>query len=986
MKNNNGNNLYMHRIIKLISPITCQTFKVELNGEEDEMRELLGTILEINPKSIKGLRDSFNNYYTISSAVKNPLLNTDPYNYYTVVIKGINQSNDIKYIKYPSLNLSNREQISNGRINYEKNFENKTMNFLEDENNYFQQNIGKYKTKDLLKFSNELYKRNYIDKNLKKKLNKLIKDNNIEVISILQSYLDSKKSYDELAQKIKPVISSSSQNSESKEDSKSKSSRNSSTNSKHKKNHKQKSHHKSKKDKETKDKNNKKENTTKEEKILNDIKLNFEKDQYSKLKDLLKKKNPEIIKFIKKFEKDNDYNHLISKLNSISKSFKDNSEDQTNSEISNEASEDSEDDSEVKKNDSSDYLKEGSKNKKKNKNDTKEDTNKIKNITKKICNAMKKSRKDLYYIAKFDLDKMKNEEKKSLFKKKFKLNLDKITSDNNYKIPKKNISIIEKYYTQYMLKKVFNNFNDDEKSLYDQLCEEEDDNNVIFQIYKDLLKHKDLNELKSQIKKIIEEAEKIDMEEGEEEDEDNKKSYIKEENGENEEEEEEDYEGEEDEENEGDENDDNQDKKEDSSSNNFILKNDDKDATAKVLNNNYRKNYQFSNFANSNNKNHEAKSKSKSKSKERSVDKSEKEDKKNNEEENNLGLNFVVIKPKKVNKEEEKKDQESNGGNTNLNLYANKAKENSFSASNNPNKKIGAFISQIEHIKKIDEIKKPIIEAIHRNNKYIMELYEKFQKNKSILNKKSLYDVYNKIKANPESTENTGEKNKKFSPFKALIQEISELDPREKEFLCYDFINNKNSLFIGAYDGYEELQDKEEFFETILLLKKNRSVKELFVQFCVKKMKEDGSNDIFENSKEIINIMKKNDLYNEKDCEMMENYLGNDDGVFLGIFRELFKTENFNDFMETMNMALTEKKKGGNSKEIKSKWDNELIKKNYEALKENMEEKYYKSLDDLFKKRSEKLFNILQGLNSSNLNSKVETATVLILKKDLSPI
>ena len=980
MKNNNGNNLYMHRIIKLISPITCQTFKVELNGEEDEMRELLGTILEINPKSIKGLRDSFNNYYTISSAVKNPLLNTDPYNYYTVVIKGINQSNDIKYIKYPSLNLSNREQISNGRINYEKNFENKTMNFLEDENNYFQQNIGKYKTKDLLKFSSELYKRNYIDKNLKKKLNKLIKDNNIEVISILQSYLDSKKSYDELAQKIKPVISSSSQNSESKEDSKSKSSRNSSANSKHKKNHKQKSHHKSKKDK-----NNKKENTTKEEKILNDIKLNFEKDQYSKLKDLLKKKNPEIIKFIKKFEKDNDYNHLISKLNSISKSFKDNSEDQTNSEISNEASEDSEDDSEVKKNDSSDYVKEGSKNKKKNKNDTKEDTNKIKNITKKICNAMKKSRKDLYYIAKFDLDKMKNEEKKSLFKKKFKLNLDKITSDNNYKIPKKNISIIEKYYTQYMLKKVFNNFNDDEKSLYDQLCEEEDDNNVIFQIYKDLLKHKDLNELKSQIKKIIEEAEKIDMEEGEEEDEDNKKSYIKEENGENEEEEEEDYEGEEDEENEGDENDDDQDKKEDSSSNNFILKNDDKDATAKVLNNNYRKNYQFSNFANSNNKNHEAKSKSKSKSKERSVDKSEKEDKKNNEEENNLGLNFVVIKPKKVNKEEEKKDQESNGGNTNLNLYANKAKENSFSASNNPNKKIGAFISQIEHIKKIDEIKKPIIEAIHRNDKYIMELYEKFQKNKSILNKKSLYDVYNKIKANPESTENTGEKNKKFSSFKALIQEISELDPREKEFLCYDFINNKNSLFIGAYEGFEELQDKDEFFETILLLKKNRSVKELFVQFCVKKMKEDGNNDIFENSKEIISIMKKNDLYNEKDCEMMENYLGNDDGVFLGIFRELFKTENFNDFMETMNMALTEKKKGGNSKEIKSKWDNELIKKNYEALKENMEEKYYKSLDDLFKKKSEKLFNILHGLNSSNLNSKIEAATVLILKKDLSP-
>jgi hypothetical protein len=70
-----------------------------LNGKEEEMRELLGTILEINPKSIKGLRDSFNNYYTISSAVKSPLLNTDPYNYCTVIIKGVSQSNDIKYIK-----------------------------------------------------------------------------------------------------------------------------------------------------------------------------------------------------------------------------------------------------------------------------------------------------------------------------------------------------------------------------------------------------------------------------------------------------------------------------------------------------------------------------------------------------------------------------------------------------------------------------------------------------------------------------------------------------------------------------------------------------------------------------------------------------------------------------------------------------------------------------------------------------------------------
>ena len=277
MNNLNGNEkLYMNRIIKLISPITCQTFKIELNGEEEEMRELLGTILEINPKSIKGLRDSFNNYYTISSAVKNPLLNTDPYNYYTVVIKGNGQNNNLKYIKYPSLNLASRDQMSNSQINYEKNFENKTMNFFEEDDNYYTQNDMKYKTKDFLDFSTELYKRNYIDKILKKRLKKLIKENNQEVISLIKPYINSKRSYDELVKKIKPVISSSSEKSEKQNESKN----NSSVNSSHSKNTKKHKHKHHKSNKESNNKNSKKENNNleKEEKILNDIKQNFQKE------------------------------------------------------------------------------------------------------------------------------------------------------------------------------------------------------------------------------------------------------------------------------------------------------------------------------------------------------------------------------------------------------------------------------------------------------------------------------------------------------------------------------------------------------------------------------------------------------------------------------------------------------------------------------------------------------------------------------------
>ena len=100
---------YLNRIIKIISPFTFQTFKIELNGKESELRDLLATILEINPNSIKGIRDSYNNYYTLSSAVKNPHLNTNPYNYYTVVIKELNNINNdknLQQIKAPSYNYN----------------------------------------------------------------------------------------------------------------------------------------------------------------------------------------------------------------------------------------------------------------------------------------------------------------------------------------------------------------------------------------------------------------------------------------------------------------------------------------------------------------------------------------------------------------------------------------------------------------------------------------------------------------------------------------------------------------------------------------------------------------------------------------------------------------------------------------------------------------------------------------------------------------
>ena len=443
---------YLNRIIKLISPLTCQTFKIELNGEENELRELLATILEINPKSIKGLRDSYNNYYTLSSAVKNPHINTDPYNYYTVVIKGIGPSNDFKYMKYPSFNIFKRDKINsyslsnNNRIDYSNNLINRSMDNTDiDDGEENTNNIRYFKANNMLNneknefinFAEDLYKNNYIDYNLKRKLKKLIKENNKEVMSILNAFLNLKtqKNFDELAKKIKPVISSrSSKKSKifeeskqisslesSKSKSKSKSKSRSKSPSRSKSRSSGKIEKKSKKIESNK-KSSPKKIKTNEEKILDDVKLNFSKDKYTKLKGLLEKKDKEIIKTIKYFEKNNDYNHLLSKLSRLV-------ENSVNGDEGNMTGDE---------NDSSYCVKDKDEKSSKNKKKKKVEDDEIAKIVKNICKGLKNKGKDIYYIAKYDLEKLKNEEKISLFTKKFKLDLDKIKNDN-CKIPKKNM-------------------------------------------------------------------------------------------------------------------------------------------------------------------------------------------------------------------------------------------------------------------------------------------------------------------------------------------------------------------------------------------------------------------------------------------------------------------------------------------------------------------------------------------------------------------
>jgi len=346
------------------------------------------------------------------------------------------------------------------------------------------------------------------------------------------------------------------------------------------------------------------------------------------------------------------------------------------------------------------------------------------------------------------------------------LSLDKMKENNDYKIPKKNLKLIKKYYTQYIINKIFKNFSEEEKTIYEHILEEDEENDKIFQQFKGLLKHKNIKQLRLNIKNIIKQAkEKIqNEEEGEHESGKNSIKEEKDEDGDEEEEEEEDDDDEDDEGNEkeddedgeeGEENDEEKSSetrtknhksiKENSSNEGQLILKDkkEKNPTLDMMNRNYSKRNDMMDKSNSN-----------------------KEEKKSSTDNNNLGIDPALLKHKKPNKNDDERKDSRVAYNTEhqLNFSHSQAKENSVS-STNPNKKLNQFISQIEHMKKIDNIKPTIIQAINSNNKYIMNLFQKFQKNKFNLNPKALNDVYTQIKNNPDTSS-------KEYIFKSIIDEI----------------------------------------------------------------------------------------------------------------------------------------------------------------------------------------------------------------------
>ena len=218
--------------------------------------------------------------------------------------------------------------------------------------------------------------------------------------------------------------------------------------------------------------------------------------------------------------------------------------------------------------------------------------------------------------------------------------------------------------------------------------------------------------------------------------------------------------------------------------------------------------------------------------------------------------------------------------------------------------------------------------------------------------------------------------------FRNLLKDIKSIDENQKGFLLDEFLN-KNSMLESLYSLYEETKEKDDFIESIEMYMKKPETKKALLKYSLKminkeispnllrKNENDNTEDLVTKSKEVMRILQKYNLFNEKEYNFIMNSLENDDDLFTATFQVLFDDQELNEFYETMCLALENQKN----------WDNEIIKKNYKQLKKHIEEKHYDTLEDLFKSKNDTLYNILKDLNSSNINQKIENIKTLILKR-----
>ena len=490
-----------NKMITIISPYNGQHFNIELKGSEESLKDLLGTIMHIPASSIKGIKDNYNNYYTLSSALKSNDINIEPNNYFSIIKSEETNNNDImqsdinnynfnKNYNYMNpnlnnnLNLSPNQFINNSDIYYNNIKINNIQNYgynkpkLGQYGNFFKQ----YKKEAYYNLINFLYQNKYIGSNNYYKLKKYIDVNNNDVIEILKPFIEFDNNYNKLINNLFPILNL---------------------------------------DLSINRQNMNKDNKSPYFNLLESLSDNFTRENMKKLNYLFLIENISIMNLFKTYYQTYNKKNLIDGLYSLLKRVSNVDLNKSNHIMGNILRE--------RKSKSQNYkiLQKGStisdnnihsikhhKEKKKKYN-----TELLEKITDKILKYGKGFSKDIYYLMKYELSTIKIEEKVDIFINKF--NID-IYNKKSYKefseTTKKNI---KHYYKKYIEKNIYKFLDPEEKELYLDIIKTGDSSvfNDLMKIYSDLIKddkmknkmellrNKIINYLKD-INKIIEENDK----------------------------------------------------------------------------------------------------------------------------------------------------------------------------------------------------------------------------------------------------------------------------------------------------------------------------------------------------------------------------------------------------------------------------------------------------------------------------------------------
>ena len=186
-KNKKMNSFFNNSLMKLISPISDDVFILELGGKENELRDLIATILNISPSSVKGIRDSYGNYYTLSSAINNTHLTSEYSLFYFIVLKDSS----------PNSKISNSSsQITNIYNNYsdlspKAKKEGFNMNNKKDPNE---------------QIAFKLFNAKLLDENKFNILRQLIAEQNDEILELFKLYMNHGNDLKKLSIQINPIL------------------------------------------------------------------------------------------------------------------------------------------------------------------------------------------------------------------------------------------------------------------------------------------------------------------------------------------------------------------------------------------------------------------------------------------------------------------------------------------------------------------------------------------------------------------------------------------------------------------------------------------------------------------------------------------------------------------------------------------------------------------------------------------------------------